>query len=190
MPIGDRVHIRYAVDELLGWRLDLADEERPQFARKAPSRFGMACQRGDQIEAVLHAARCGPRWNGFRSICVNREAECLRVGVVLRGVIEELIKPHWIARLADALKVPAGKDTRARIDVRLGESADADREQLHHLTREIFLWARTRVQAAIEPVQHGGIARHFEEEIAKVRQRVITEQFQLAPQPGWMFRSL
>ena len=132
----------------------------------------------------------GAGWNRPAPVSVDREAERLRVGVVLRGVVEELVEGVRIVPGADPLQVPAGEHPRARIDVGFDELSDADGEQFHDLAREIFLRARLRVRAAVEPHEHGGIFRHFEEQIAKVRKRVVAEELELAAQSGRMLDAL
>ena len=109
---------------------------------------------------------------------------------MLCAVVEELKKPQGVSPLADALEVPAGEHARAGVDVAFRKLADANREQLHDFAREILLRTRSRVEAAVEPVQHGRVFRYLDEKIPEVRQRIVAEQLQLAPEPARMLRSL
>ena len=60
---------------------------------------GWIGQRGDQIEAVLHAGRGGARLDALAAVRVDREAEVLRVRVVLRGVVVERVVRRRRARV-------------------------------------------------------------------------------------------
>jgi hypothetical protein len=139
----------------------------------------VARERRNQIHAVLHTRRRRSRRNRAAAIGVNREAEDLGVGIVLSGVIEELIEIVRIVCVANPLEIPAGKHTSARVDVGLDELADADCEQFHDLARKVFLRPRSRVEATVQPDEHCRISGDFNEQIAEVWQRVITEQLQL-----------
>ena len=54
-------------------------------------RFRVNRQRGDQIEAVLHARRGAPRLDPGAAVRVDRKAEVLGVRVVLAGHIVERV---------------------------------------------------------------------------------------------------
>ena len=63
------IHGRHRVDERRIGRLQFTDEKVPQLPRQSPRRFGMKCQRGDEIDTVLHtsaAARSGIVRRRFR----------------------------------------------------------------------------------------------------------------------------
>src|SRR5687767_2590795 len=112
MAIAARVDACDAGNEGLVRRVNLADEKRPQLAGQPPSGFGMARQRREQIEAILHSTRSRARRNHPGTTGVNREAERLRVRVVLRGIVEELIEAERIAGIADSLQIPASECAR------------------------------------------------------------------------------
>ena len=80
---------------------------------------------------------------------------------------------------AGARQVPSREHTRAGVDVRFGERADAHREELHQLTGKVLLRLRTEVGAAVEPHEHCGILGDGDQQIAEVAQCVLPQQLEL-----------
>jgi len=77
------------------------------------------------------------------------------------------------------VEVPTGERARALADVLLRVVADTHREQLHDLAREILVRRALDVVLRVEEIQHRGILRDRDRQIAQVAGRVPLEQLDL-----------
>jgi hypothetical protein len=134
--------------------------------RRRQSRCAVA---GCRASAVLHPLPGGARRNGPGAVRIDRERERLGVDVVVVRVEHELVIGGVRAgAVPEQLQAPPGEDTCRRHHVRLGVVADPEGEELEDLAPEIFLRPRPRVEAAVEPDEHRGIARHLDQQLAEV----------------------
>ena len=171
---------------------ELADEEAVQLCRQIARRCSdcaaSALIRSRPSCMPSAAARAG---NRPAAVGVDREAERLRGGVVLAGVVDELVVLRAVGRGAGARQVPAGEHARAGIDVVLGEGPDAHREQLHDLA------ARSSPAASpcvfVRPSSQTSIAVSFAmltQDVAEVAERVVAQHLDLAAHPPRILRRL
>src|SRR5437762_12120128 len=80
-----------SLDEVRVRRMDLDDEEIPEFPSQTTTRFGVNRQGGDQVRAVLDARRMAARRDGSASVRIDRERERLLAGFVLVAVVREFL---------------------------------------------------------------------------------------------------
>ena len=101
--------------------------------------------------------------DGAPAVGIDRKRKLLGRDIVLRRVVEEVVA-RLIGVAVRQRQVPAREHAGAGIDVGLLEVADADREELHQLAREVLLRPRPHVRAAVEPHEHRRILRDFDRE--------------------------
>ena len=95
-----------------------------------------------------------------------------------------------VHRRARARQIPPGEDARRGIHVGLGVVADAHREELHDFPAEVFLRARPRVRAAVEPDEHRRVFGDVDQDVFEVGQRVVAQHFHLAAHAAGILRRL
>src|SRR5208283_1295388 len=96
----------------------------------------------------------------------------------LRAVIMDERPEDEVA--AVAVDAPAGEGPRRLLDVLLAVVAFAEREQLHHLTREILVRSPLAIAGAIEVDHHRRITGYGMQQVAKMPERVGAERDVLA----------
>ena len=94
------------------------------------------------------------------------------------------------SRGADRSQVPAGEHARRRVDVRFLDVRDAEREQLHHLAREVLLRLGLGVQPSVEPHEHRRILGDGDQQVAEIPQREFPEQLELSLHAARRFTGL
>jgi hypothetical protein len=85
---------------------------------------------------------------------------------VLRGVDLE----------SEVVEVPARERARALAHVLLGVVADAHREELHDLAREVLVRCPLHVELRVEEIEHRGILRDLDREVAEVAGCMVLEE--------------
>ena len=72
------IDTRGAAERRLVGRHDFADEEVPQLPRQPSRGVGMRGERGDEVDAILHAICCGTCRNRVAAVTIDRERKRLR----------------------------------------------------------------------------------------------------------------
>jgi hypothetical protein len=94
----------------------------------------------------------------------------------LEAVVVARCDEHRLLRLVQR---PAGERARRFFDVVLGVRAQAEREELHHFARVVFVRMRLVVRAIVEPDQHRRIAGHRRQQRRKPPEPLLPEQIDL-----------
>src|SRR5262249_51225089 len=99
----------------------------------------MERERGDEIDAVLHAVRGAAGRNNLAAVRVDRETERLGRQLVLAFIeVEGVVGRRRTAR-ANGREIPAAEDAGRRIDVGLDVVLDAESKELHELAPKVLL---------------------------------------------------
>ena len=116
-----------------------------QLRGEIPAGVRAGRQRGDEVDAVLHAVGGRPGRDRLAAVRIDRKRECLLRGVVRVRRCRRTRRARRRRRPRALRQVPAGEHARGGVDVGLRVVADAQREQLHDLAAEVLLRPLARV---------------------------------------------
>ena len=83
-------------------------------------------------------------------------------------------------RVVFHVDAPAGEGARRFLDVAFAVVTFAEREQLHHFTREIFVWLALAVGRGVEINNHRRVFGGGMQQVAEIAQGMLTQQHVLA----------
>ena len=107
-------------------------------------------------------------------------------GLPQHGLLTRIVKlrPPQISECI-GIDAPARVGACRFLDIRFAVVPFAQREQLHHLAREILVGAAFAAVRTIEIDQHGRIFGHRVQHVAKIAERVVAQQYVLLIHQLW-----